>query len=173
MTRRPTRRILLSVLALCQGPSCAGGESDTSVPPGEDRQGPLQVTDPACVPGACTCRGEVDSTARLNETGPSPEALRSGVPCIVAASPGRGDADAAGRETAHLVVKRTRWPGLERSLDYPALGLANARGVPREEHMISTLATVLLRGERVFAEVGASHVVMQEPALRSLVGPAC
>lgn len=38
----------------------------------------------------------------------------------------------------------------------------------RDEHMVAVLATLLDRGERVFAVVGSSHAVMQEPALRAL-----
>lgn len=36
----------------------------------------------------------------------------------------------------------------------------------RDQHMVEVLRAALRRGERVFALVGASHVVMQEPALR-------
>jgi hypothetical protein len=121
---------------------------------------------------------------------------------VLRASLEKGDADRVGKEAAHLAEKRTRWPGLEGSLDYPRLDslmraefpdVADWRTLPgsvtwpgsseifltevsttvnrfRDGHMISALATLLRRGERVFAVVGASHVVMQEPALRSLLG---
>lgn len=38
----------------------------------------------------------------------------------------------------------------------------------RDQYMVALIAELLRRGERVFAVVGASHVVMQEPALRQL-----
>jgi hypothetical protein len=37
----------------------------------------------------------------------------------------------------------------------------------RDKHMVSLLTREVLAGERVFAVVGFSHVVMQEPALRA------
>lgn len=132
---------------------------------------------------------------------PAPEAAAY---YVLRASLDRGSPAAVEQEAAHLVVKRTRWPGLEGSLDYSRLDslmrvefpdTPDWRTLPasvtwpgrsdlflnrvsttvnrfRDEYMISTLATLLARGERVFAVVGASHVVMQEPALRSLLGPA-
>jgi hypothetical protein len=36
--------------------------------------------------------------------------------------------------------------------------------------MVALLTSLLERGERVFAVVGSSHVVMQEPALRAMTG---
>ena len=36
--------------------------------------------------------------------------------------------------------------------------------------MIRTLVELTSRGERVFAVVGASHVIRQEPALRKALG---
>jgi hypothetical protein len=119
---------------------------------------------------------------------------------VLRASLGRGDSEAVAREAAQLVEKRTRWPGLEGSLDYPRLdSLMRAefpetddwRSLPgsvtwpgrsdtflnqvsttvnrfRDEHMVAVLASLMARGERVFAVVGSSHAVMQEPALRSL-----
>jgi hypothetical protein len=36
----------------------------------------------------------------------------------------------------------------------------------RDQYMVALITTLLERGERVFAVVGSSHVVMQEPALR-------
>jgi hypothetical protein len=39
----------------------------------------------------------------------------------------------------------------------------------RDRHMIQLLAGEVRRGQRVFAVVGFSHVVMQEPALRALL----
>jgi hypothetical protein len=121
---------------------------------------------------------------------------------VLRASLGRETPEAVEREAAQLVRKRTRWPGLEGSLDYPRLdslmraefpNAADWRTLPasvtwpgrsdsflnrvsttvnqfRDDYMISMLATLLQRGERVFAVVGASHVVMQEPALRALPG---
>lgn len=41
----------------------------------------------------------------------------------------------------------------------------------RDRYMVSLLTTLVQRGERVLAVVGSSHVVMQEPALRALLGP--
>jgi pheromone shutdown protein TraB len=35
----------------------------------------------------------------------------------------------------------------------------------RGEHMVRTLVDLAARGERVFAVVGASHVIRQEPGL--------
>jgi hypothetical protein len=44
----------------------------------------------------------------------------------------------------------------------------------RDQYMVAVIADLVGRGERVFAVVGSSHVVMQEPALRELIvsGPA-
>jgi hypothetical protein len=39
----------------------------------------------------------------------------------------------------------------------------------RGEHMVRTLVELVNKGERVFAVVGASHVIRQEPALRNLL----
>jgi hypothetical protein len=123
---------------------------------------------------------------------------------VLRASLERGGPQAVQDEAAHLVTKRTRWPGLQGSLDYARLDslmraefpdVEDWRTLPasvtwpgrsetflnrvsttvngfRDEHMVSTLATLLGRGERVFAVVGGTHVVMQEPALRSLFGPS-
>ena len=53
---------------------------------------------------------------------------------------------------------------------YPAktfLGAISAYlGTYRDEFMLTLLVTSVRKGERVFAVVGASHVVMQEPVLR-------
>ena len=40
----------------------------------------------------------------------------------------------------------------------------------RDAHMVALLVRLVRRGERVFAAVGASHVVMAEPALRAALG---
>ncbi len=40
----------------------------------------------------------------------------------------------------------------------------------RDAHMVALLVRLVRRGERVFATVGASHVVMAEPALRAALG---
>jgi hypothetical protein len=119
---------------------------------------------------------------------------------VLRAALGRESADAVEDEARQLVVKRTRWPGLENALDYARLDslmraefpeVPDWRTLPqsvtwpgrtdtflnrvstsvnrfRDEHMLAVLATLLGRGERVFAVVGSSHVVMQEPALRAL-----
>lgn len=42
----------------------------------------------------------------------------------------------------------------------------------RDQYMVAVIADLVGRGERVFAVVGSSHVVMQEPALRGLIVPA-
>jgi pheromone shutdown protein TraB len=39
----------------------------------------------------------------------------------------------------------------------------------RGEHMVRTLVELVNKGERVFAVVGASHVIRQEPVLRQLL----
>lgn len=39
----------------------------------------------------------------------------------------------------------------------------------RGQHMVRTLVELVNRGERVFAVVGASHVILQEPVLRKLL----
>lgn len=41
----------------------------------------------------------------------------------------------------------------------------------RGEHMVRTIVELVGKGERVLAVVGASHVIRQEPALRSLIEP--
>lgn len=48
----------------------------------------------------------------------------------------------------------------------PLNRISEASSEVRDRHMVSVLVGLLARGERVFAIVGASHVVMQEPALR-------
>ncbi len=63
------------------------------------------------------------------------------------------------------------WRRLEPGALAPAaptwLGRVSAElGRLRDRHMLTLLAGALRRGERVFAAVGASHVVMQEPVLR-------
>lgn len=55
----------------------------------------LNVRNPKCIPGNCICFGEVDSSARLNETGPSPSELKKGVRCVVADFDGDGIVDYA------------------------------------------------------------------------------
>ncbi|MGH9937415.1 MAG: hypothetical protein ACREAM_14305, partial [Blastocatellia bacterium] len=42
----------------------------------------------------------------------------------------------------------------------------------RDRHMVKLLIDAVKKGERVFAVVGFSHVVMQEPALRAALGAA-
>jgi hypothetical protein len=42
----------------------------------------------------------------------------------------------------------------------------------RDQYMVAVIADLVARGERVFAVVGSSHVVMQEPALREFIVPA-
>jgi hypothetical protein len=38
--------------------------------------------------------------------------------------------------------------------------------------MVAVIASLVARGERVFAVIGSSHVVMQEPALRQIMAAA-
>lgn len=45
--------------------------------------------------------------------------------------------------------------------------LSRRTGDIRDQHMVELLVSSIRAGHRVFAVVGASHVVMQEPALRS------
>lgn len=103
----------------------------------------------------------------------------------------KGDRDAL---ALHLLRKRTRAPQLRDTLQtvddldtfwreycpgqqdwrtipdtdsvpsFASLG-DHARRV-RGEHMVRTIVDLTRRGERVFAVVGASHVIRQEPALR-------
>lgn len=107
----------------------------------------------------------------------------------------KGDLDSLALE---LLRKRTDAPGLEGALTsiedldafwkerFPGAGdwrkLADTEGIPllgevgdvsrkvRGEHMIRTLVELTSRGERVFAVVGASHVIRQEPALQKALG---
>ena len=39
----------------------------------------------------------------------------------------------------------------------------------RGRHMVESLTTLVSRGERVVAVVGGSHVIRQEPTLRSVI----
>jgi len=101
-----------------------------------------------------------------------------------------GDRDAL---ALHLLRKRTDAPGLRGSLtsvaDLDAYWRKQFPGAPdwrtlpdteslpllvevgnvsrelRGDHMVRTLVDLAARGERVFAVVGASHVIRQEPAL--------
>ena len=101
-----------------------------------------------------------------------------------------GDRDAL---ALHLLGKRTDAPGLRGSLttvadldaywrnQFPGAPdwrtLPDTESVPlllevgnvsreiRGDHMVRTLVDLAARGERVFAVVGASHVIRQEPAL--------
>ena len=52
----------------------------------------------------------------------------------------------------------------------PLNRVSEASSELRDRHMVSVLLAALYKGERVFAVVGASHVVMQEPALRAAKG---
>ncbi len=106
-----------------------------------------------------------------------------------------GDLDSLAR---HLLQKRIDAPGLEESLtsigeldnfwrktfpDAPDWRkLSDTEEIPlmkkvgdvsrevRGEHMIRTIAELASRGERVFAVVGASHVIRQEIALKKVLG---
>ncbi len=75
-----------------------------------------------------------------------------------------------------------RFPGLKDWRDFPASMLdpvqrdqawketnavSQAASEFRDAHMVDLLLSLVERGERVFAVVGASHVVMQEPLLRA------
>jgi hypothetical protein len=42
----------------------------------------------------------------------------------------------------------------------------------RDQYMVAVIASLVARGERVFAVIGSSHVVMQEPALRQIMAAA-
>lgn len=55
----------------------------------------LNVKNPKCIPGNCICFGEVNSSDRLNETGPNPSELKKGVRCVVADFDGNGIVDYA------------------------------------------------------------------------------
>lgn len=57
------------------------------------------------------------------------------------------------------------WPGRD---DSYLNGIATTVNRFRDEHMVNLLRLLLDRGERVFAVVGNSHVVMQAPALRAI-----
>ena len=52
----------------------------------------------------------------------------------------------------------------------PLNRLSEASSELRDRHMVSVLLAALGKGEKVFAVVGASHVVMQEPTLRAAKG---
>src|SRR5258708_7822053 len=51
-------------------------------------------------------------------------------------------------------------------------GVARRTSDVRDEYMVATLVASVREGERVFAVVGASHVVMQDPALRGALRKA-
>lgn len=62
------------------------------------------------------------------------------------------------------------WRDLPNTESQPKLlDIGNTSRQVRGEHMIKTLAELTRKGERVFAVVGASHVIRQEPCLRSLL----
>ena len=52
----------------------------------------------------------------------------------------------------------------------PLNRISEASSELRDRHVVSVLLAALGKGEKVFAVVGASHVVMQEPALRAAKG---
>jgi hypothetical protein len=39
----------------------------------------------------------------------------------------------------------------------------------RDQYIVAVISSLVARGERVFAVIGSSHVVMQEPALRQVM----
>lgn len=77
---------------------------------------------------------------------------------------------------AELFPERPDWREVSREWFDPAAkgtflnALARRVSERRDAHMVGLLNDAVNRGERVFAVVGASHVVMQEPALSSAQG---
>jgi hypothetical protein len=62
------------------------------------------------------------------------------------------------------------WRSLPDTESLPLLvEVGNVSRQVRGEHMVRTLVELVRRGERVFAVVGASHVIRQEPILRRLL----
>ena len=67
------------------------------------------------------------------------------------------------------------WRTLPETAQYPAdegtymNRIAAASSQYRDEHMIAVISELMSQGERVFAVVGSSHVVMQEERLRTAV----
>jgi len=74
---------------------------------------------------------------------------------------------------AELFPEQPDWRSVPREWFDPAANgtflnaLARRVSELRDVHMVGLLSDAVRRGERVFAVVGASHVVMQEPALTS------
>lgn len=62
------------------------------------------------------------------------------------------------------------WRELPNTESHPKLlEIGNTSRQVRGEHMIATRVELTRKGERVFAVVGASHVIRQEPSLRTLL----
>ena len=84
----------------------------------------IGLAEPECVPGECVCSGEVSPEVRLNETGPRPEDLQEGVPCIAADFDGNGTIDYAlpGAEGMANVILNDK-EGLWRAIRIDASGV--------------------------------------------------
>lgn len=66
--------------------------------------------------------------------------------------------------------KAPNWRTLENTEQIPRLNeIGNASREIRGQHMFSSIAELVTNGERVFAVVGASHVIRQELELRRLL----
>jgi hypothetical protein len=64
--------------------------------------------------------------------------------------------------------ERVMWPGEERT---DLNRMANMSNRLRDEHMMRSLIDACRKGKRVFATVGRSHVLNQEPVLRASAPP--
>jgi hypothetical protein len=125
-----------------------------------------------CVSQRCTGPGtpEDQATRWLQGEGERPEL--AGAPRTI---------EDLENSTRRLLPKLTDWRTVSKEFLDPTRGLLDSKpdggetflnevarrtSDVRDEHMVATLLASAYGGERVFAVVGASHVVMQEPALR-------
>jgi hypothetical protein len=76
-------------------------------------------------------------------------------------------ADFPGAPDWRVQPEEFMWPGRH---DSYLNEMATLSSKVRDEHMVRLLVHLVEKGERVFAVVGASHVIMQEPALRAVLG---
>jgi len=137
-----------------------------------------------------------DEVEALLETWP-PELVAAYFSLRVITGEAGGDAARAESIAPALIAKRTDVDGLRGAIttmadldevwarhlpdapDWRTLPSADSAGLMRRigddsrevrgRHMVRAIATLAARGERVFAVVGASHVIRHEPTLRSLL----
>jgi hypothetical protein len=145
------RMTLLCLIALC----CPALGSAQDAP--DPRL--LSLVDSTCAPGACRCRGLIDSTGTLAASGVDRRALRLGVDCLAADFDGNHTTDVAltGGEGIAVIVRRLPTGALESHVVdaggvlelYEPRSAAGPHGEPR-----SSYHGLFIR------DVGKEHVVI-------------